>query len=47
MFQRAPAVTVIIGINGVVFALWQFAKGNVAVEEFMVVNFLVSTAHLQ
>jgi membrane associated rhomboid family serine protease len=43
---RTPAVSVIIGINVLVFLAWQAASVLPNVENFMVVNFLVSTSRL-
>jgi len=43
---RTPALTVIIGINVVVFLAWQAASVMPSLREFMVVNFLVSTTHV-
>ncbi len=43
---RTPAVTVIIGINVLVFLAWQAASVMPALEEFMGMNFLVSTTHV-
>ncbi len=40
------AVPVIIGLNLVVFFMWQLAAANGAWRDFMVVNFLVSPYHL-
>jgi len=40
--QMAPVVTVTIGINLVVFLLWQLAPGSRGVAEVMVGNFLTS-----
>jgi len=45
--RRAPAVSVIIGINLVVFLLWYLAPRFPALEKFMVYNFLVGTDHLR
>ncbi len=47
MSRRTPAVSVILGINVVVFLAWQAATYSPALREFMVVNFLVSTTHLK
>lgn len=46
-WRRAPAMSIIIGINLAVFLLWWFAPRSPALEEFMVYNFLVSTEHLK
>ena len=43
---RTPAVSVIIGINVLVFLAWQAASVLPNLENFMVVNFLVSTSRL-
>ncbi len=43
---RTPAVSVIIGINVLVFLAWQAASVIPRLENFMVVNFLVSTSRL-
>lgn len=43
---RTPAVSVIIGLNVLVFLAWQAASVMPALEEFMVTNFLVSTTHV-
>lgn len=43
---RTPAVSVIIGLNVLVFLAWQAASVLPALEEFMVTNFLVSTTHV-
>ncbi len=43
---RTPAVSVIIGINVLVFFAWQAASVLPNLENFMVVNFLVSTSRL-
>ena len=43
---RTPAVSVIIGLNVLVFLAWQAASVMPAFEEFMVTNFLVSTTHV-
>lgn len=51
-FQGAPAVAITIGINLVVFLLWQLARSQSgsqvsALGEFMVENFLVSGSHIE
>jgi len=46
-WRRAPAMSIIIGINLVVFLLWWLSPRSPALEEFMVYNFLVSTEHLK
>ena len=43
---RTPAVSVIIGINVLVFLAWQAASVVPGLGDFMVVNFLVSTSRL-
>ena len=43
---RSPAVKVIIGLNVLVFLAWQAASVMPALQEFMYMNFLVSTTHL-
>ena len=43
---RTPAVSVIIGINVLVFLAWQAASVVPGLGDFMVVNFLVSTTRL-
>ena len=43
---RTPAVSVIIGINVLVFLAWQAASVIPRLEDFMVINFLVSTSRL-
>ena len=43
---RTPAVSVIIGINVLVFLAWQAASVLPNLENLMVVNFLVSTSRL-
>jgi membrane associated rhomboid family serine protease len=43
---RTPAVSVIIGINVLVFLAWQAASVMPPLQNFMVANFLVSTTHL-
>jgi len=45
--RKLRAVPVIIGINGVVFVLWQLARSSRDMLEFMAANFLVSAVHLQ
>ncbi len=45
--MRTPAVTVIIGLNVLVFLGWQAAGVAQGLAEFMLRNFLVSTAHVQ
>ncbi|MCK5375974.1 MAG: rhomboid family intramembrane serine protease [Acidobacteria bacterium] len=47
MSRRTPAVSVIVGINVLVFLAWQAAVYMPGLERFMVTNFLVSTTHLQ
>ena len=47
MSRSTPAVSVILGINVLVFLAWQAAAYSPALREFMVVNFLVSTTHLK
>ena len=42
MLLVAPAVAITIAINLVVFVLWQVARETPSVEDFMVLNFLVS-----
>jgi len=46
-WQRAPAVSIIIGINFVVFLLWYFSPRSAALFEFMATNFVVSNLHLR
>jgi membrane associated rhomboid family serine protease len=43
---RTPAVSVIIGINVLVFLAWQAASVVPGLGDFLVVNFLVSTSRL-
>jgi membrane associated rhomboid family serine protease len=43
---RTPAVSVIVGINVLVFLAWQAASMVPGLGDFMVVNFLVSTSRL-
>lgn len=43
---RTPAVSVIIGLNVLVFLAWQAASVIPALGESMVTNFLVSTTHV-
>jgi membrane associated rhomboid family serine protease len=44
---RTPAVSVIIGINVLVFLAWQAASVMPSLQNFMVANFLVSSTHLE
>jgi membrane associated rhomboid family serine protease len=43
---RTPAVSVIIGVNVLVFLAWQGASMMPGLFEFMTANFLVSTSHI-
>jgi len=43
---RTPAVSVIIGLNVLVFLVWQAASYSPRLFEFMTENFLVSTTHI-
>lgn len=43
---RTPAVSVIIGLNVLVFLAWQAATVMPSLQQFMVENFLVSTTHV-
>ncbi|MFV2073565.1 MAG: rhomboid family intramembrane serine protease [Thermoanaerobaculales bacterium] len=47
MRRRMPAVSVIIGLNTLVFLSWQAAAAAPGLRQFMVANFLVSTTRLQ
>ena len=47
MRRRTPAVSVIIGLNVLVFLAWQATTLMPNLQHFMVANFLVSTTHLQ
>jgi membrane associated rhomboid family serine protease len=46
-WRRAPATSIIIGVNLVVFLLWYLSPRFPALEKFMIYNFLVSTEHLK
>jgi membrane associated rhomboid family serine protease len=47
MSRSTPAVSVILGINIVVFLAWQASAYSIVLRQFMVENFLVSTTHLK
>jgi membrane associated rhomboid family serine protease len=44
---RTPAVSIIIGLNVLVFLAWQAASYSPRIFDFMTENFLVSTFHLE
>ncbi|MGD9253938.1 MAG: rhomboid family intramembrane serine protease [Holophagae bacterium] len=44
---RTPAVSIIIGLNILVFLAWQAAMMAPGLRQFMITNFLVSTTHLE
>ncbi len=45
--RRTPAVSIIIGLNVLVFLAWQAAAYSPVCSQFMTENFLVSTTHIE
>jgi len=45
--RKLVAVPIIIGINAIVFVMWQLARSSRGFLELMAANFLVSAVHLQ